>query len=93
MHSILFAIALSLSCPAWAQQFIPDHARTPGAIDPGIKQDNIADTICVPGYTKTVRPPALTGLSSQLQRLLERPTILCILRESDQQVHDNARRR
>jgi len=31
-----------------AQQFVPDHDRTPGGIDPGITQENIADTICVP---------------------------------------------
>jgi hypothetical protein len=50
----LFVAALALSCSAWAQQgYIPDHTRTPGAIDP-----DIASTVCVPGYTKTIRPPS-----------------------------------
>lgn len=29
----------------------------PGAEDTRVTQDNIATTICVPGYTRTVRPP------------------------------------
>lgn len=36
---------------------LPDKACTPGDIDPKVTQDNINQTICVSGYTKTVRPP------------------------------------
>src|ERR1035437_7471041 len=36
---------------------LPDPSCTPGAIDPKITQDNIDQTICKTGYTKTVRPP------------------------------------
>jgi hypothetical protein len=32
-------------------------ASSPGAIDPTVTQANIATTICVSGYTATVRPP------------------------------------
>jgi hypothetical protein len=32
--------------------------NVPGAIDPNVTQANIQSTICVSGYTKTVRPPA-----------------------------------
>ena len=35
---------------------LPNQALTPGAIDPSVTQDNINTTICVSGYTKTVRP-------------------------------------
>ncbi len=35
----------------------PNPALTPGAIDPNVTQSSIESTICVPGYTKTVRPP------------------------------------
>lgn len=35
----------------------PDHACTPGSIDPRVTQANIKQTICVSGYTSTVRPP------------------------------------
>jgi hypothetical protein len=35
---------------------LPDAVCTPGAIDARVTQDNIATTICISGYTKTVRP-------------------------------------
>jgi hypothetical protein len=37
---------------------LPDPRCTPGAVDPAVTQGNIRQTICRPGYTKTVRPPA-----------------------------------
>jgi hypothetical protein len=37
---------------------LPDPRCTPGATDPTVTQRTIAATICRPGYTKTVRPPA-----------------------------------
>ena len=37
---------------------LPDPALTPGATNPDITQENIHQTICVKGYTKTIRPPA-----------------------------------
>jgi len=36
---------------------LPDPSCTPGAIDVKVTQDNIDQTICAKGYTKTVRPP------------------------------------
>lgn len=36
---------------------LPDPKCTPGAVDPIVTQDNVDSTICVSGYTKTVRPP------------------------------------
>lgn len=44
---------------------IPDSNCTPGAIDPRVTQNNIFQTICVQGYTKTVRPPV--GYTDQLK--------------------------
>lgn len=35
---------------------LPDPSCTPGATDPTVTQQNIHQTICVSGYTKTVRP-------------------------------------
>jgi hypothetical protein len=35
---------------------LPDSNCTPGSADPRVKQDNIMSTICISGYTKTVRP-------------------------------------
>ena len=37
----------------------PDGARTPGAVNPDITQENIHDTICNPGWsTRSIRPEA-----------------------------------
>ena len=36
---------------------LPDPVCTPGSADPRVTQDNIHTTICVSGYTATVRPP------------------------------------
>lgn len=54
----LTALAVALSTAnVWASD-LPDPALTPGATDPAITQDNIQSTVCIKGYTKTVRPPA-----------------------------------
>lgn len=37
---------------------LPYIDTTPGAVNPAVTQANIHETICVKGYTKTVRPPA-----------------------------------
>lgn len=36
---------------------LPDPVCTPGAVNPAVTQDNLPQTICRSGYTKTVRPP------------------------------------
>ena len=35
---------------------LPNRARTPGAINPAVTQADIGDTICVSGWTSTIRP-------------------------------------
>jgi hypothetical protein len=44
----------------------PDHAVTPGMVNPAITQANILETICTRGWTATIRPPA--AYTSQLKR-------------------------
>jgi hypothetical protein len=36
---------------------LPDLQCTPGALNPNVRQSNIKQTICVPNWTDTVRPP------------------------------------
>ena len=36
---------------------LPDSKCTPGVLNDNVTQDNINDTICHPGFTKTIRPP------------------------------------
>lgn len=50
-------VALLLAAQACASD-LPDSVRTPGAINSAVTQENIQSTICVKGYTKTIRPPA-----------------------------------
>jgi hypothetical protein len=46
---------------------LPDPALTPGAINPDVTQANIDTTVCVKGWTKTVRPPA--SYTNRLKKL------------------------
>ncbi len=39
-------------------KFLPDPTCTPGAVDPGVTQSNLAQTICRSGYSSSVRAPA-----------------------------------
>lgn len=36
---------------------LPDPECTPGVINSNVTQDNIENTICVPGFSKGIRPP------------------------------------
>jgi len=42
--------------PCHSLNGLPDPTCTPGLADPRVTQDNIHSTICVSGYTTTVRP-------------------------------------
>ncbi len=56
-RGLLFLLLVTLFRTAIAVD-LPDPRLTPGAVDPSITQQNIQQTVCVRGYTKTVRPPA-----------------------------------
>ena len=67
----LLAAAIVSCAGAFAQETIdwdaysaPDRRLVPGVLNPQVRQDNIQQTICVAGWTKTIRPP-----SSYTQRL------------------------
>lgn len=48
---------------------LPDPARTPGATNPDVTQATIGSTICVSGWTKTIRPPSDYTTSLKEQQL------------------------
>jgi hypothetical protein len=56
-RALTFAV-LVFSTQAYASGSAPDASTTPGATDPAVTQANIHQTICVPGYSRTVRPPS-----------------------------------
>ena len=65
--SIIFA--MPAVCNALDNGVLPDPKCTPGAIDPSVTQDNIDSTICVSGYTKTVRPPVSVTEPQKLESM------------------------
>jgi hypothetical protein len=65
-YRLLLAAAIVLAFLAAALRFahtrdavpvVADAQRTPGVLNPDVTQDTIGETICVPGWTKTIRPP------------------------------------
>lgn len=68
-----FAVLLAgiVIAPSHGGEFgpLPDPAMTPGAINPDVTQDNIDSTICVKGWTKTIRPPEAYTNALKLKQL------------------------
>jgi hypothetical protein len=44
--------------PSFAQSSLPRPDLTPGAVSPDVMPATISETICTPGWTQTIRPPA-----------------------------------
>lgn len=55
---IIAVLVFSMASFAVHAGDLPDSTLTPGAINPDVTQENINSTVCVKGWTKTVRPPA-----------------------------------
>jgi len=53
----ILAVGLRFARLNHAPLVVADPVRTPGVLNPDVTQQRIGDTICVPGWTKTVRPP------------------------------------
>ncbi|MCP2338771.1 hypothetical protein [Actinomadura rupiterrae] len=49
----------------------PDPKCTPGATNPDVTQANIHKTVCVAGYTKTIRPPVSYTNALKKQQIIE----------------------
>jgi hypothetical protein len=54
---------------------LPDPALTPGVLNPEVTQATIASTICVEGWTGTIRPPSsyTSALKEEQMAALGRP--------------------
>lgn len=51
-----------ITVTASAGDYLPDSTCTPGAVDPAVTEATIGSTICVSGYTTSVRPStSITG--------------------------------
>ena len=65
----IFAVALAtaaFSAASGGMGFMPNRATTPGAINPQVSQGTIFQTICVRGWTATIRPNE--NYTSELKR-------------------------
>ncbi|MGK4579145.1 hypothetical protein [Kitasatospora sp. HPMI-4] len=64
------ASANTVSC---SQDYLPlpDPNCTPGAVNPDVTQDTIDSTICVSGWTATVRPPTSYTNKLKIQQIAE----------------------
>ena len=63
---ILVGLSLFLSSFLAFAGDLPDPQLTPGVTNPNVSQENIDETICVSGWTKTIRPP--TSYTNQLKK-------------------------
>src|SRR5690242_19992277 len=52
---LALSLALSLSAHSAQAGDLPDPVKTPGALNPDVTQETIRQTICVPGWTASVR--------------------------------------
>jgi hypothetical protein len=53
----LVAFVLVLAHPASDPAVVADPLRTPGVLNPDVTQATIGSTICVQGWTRSIRPP------------------------------------
>ena len=80
LTGVVFAVALSAgpsiaaaapttATPKAPAGFMPKAKLTPGVVNPKVTQANIKKTICVKGYTATIRPPASYTTKIKKQQL------------------------
>src|SRR3712207_3940055 len=54
-----------------AARVVADRAHTPGALNPDVTQATIGSTICVRGWTRTIRPPSSYTSALKVEQLAE----------------------
>lgn len=70
MKIVLALSALVIAMNSFAGD-LPDPKLTPGAINPNVTQENIYDTICKSGWTKTIRPSSYYVTKLKLKQMAE----------------------
>jgi hypothetical protein len=63
------AVALQLVRQRAAPAVVADPVRTPGMLNPDVTQSTIGATICVRGWTRTVRPPTVYTDALKIRQL------------------------
>lgn len=57
--------------PIMRSMGLPDPALTPGSINPNVTQENLDSTVCLRGWTATVRPPSAYTSALKLAQIIE----------------------
>ena len=68
---LLLVAAFGLPARQRGPRLRADPTRTPGVVNPEVTQANIAQTICVQGWTRTIRPPTSYTSELKLRQLRE----------------------
>jgi hypothetical protein len=66
------SVILAVFTPPLAVAVVPDYSLPPGALNSQVTQANIAQTICVPGWTRTIRPPVQYTSALKRRQMAER---------------------
>jgi hypothetical protein len=70
--AIVVAVLALLARPRPARPVLrADPGRTPGVLNPDVTQGTIGATICVKGWTRTVRPPSSYTHALELRQMVE----------------------
>ena len=72
---LIFALLLQIDIATGTTtgNALPNASVTPGAINRAVSQSNIHSTICVRGYTRTIRPPASYTTALKIRQLSTPP--------------------
>ena len=65
----IFLVSIIQCAASAASPVLPDKKITPGAINSSVIQSNINSTICISGYTKTIRPTSSYTTKLKKQQL------------------------
>jgi hypothetical protein len=68
---LLLALALFSHGSGSRGPYQADVARTPGVLNPDVTQATVGSTICVRGWTKTIRPPTSYTNALKLKQMRE----------------------
>jgi hypothetical protein len=72
MRVVTFAQWIPTLLLGAAASVAPSYAPPPGALNPDVTQSNVAQTICVRGWTAGVRPPRAFTDALKRQQIAER---------------------
>jgi hypothetical protein len=67
----LAVVALRQGTEPQARKITASWARTPGVLNPEVRQETIGQTICVTGWTRTIRPPTSYTAELKVEQMRE----------------------